>query len=150
MNRVTRAGRVTSDAGPEADRVTSIVGKKALCAHLGWSRPALDRRLRWDKNFPLLHCGKPGEAWRFDLHAVVAHVESSSGRRGRSLGTAGRRPGVPVLAISHELERALAIKHMIAELLVELSTLLERINTALGFEGAPATPTRESVDGDSH
>jgi len=147
-----RTGRVTSEAGSEADRVTSIGGKKALCARLGWSRPALDRRLRWDKNFPVLHRGKPGDAWEFDLHAVVAHVKSSGALRSRSPRCVGRPSDVTATAISHEFERALVIGHKVAQLVVELSALLKRIDAALDLEdAAPAAAFgREGVNGDSH
>lgn len=152
MNRVTRVDRVTPEPGSEAGRVTPVIGKKALCEMLGWSRPALDRRLRWDKIFPVLHCGKPGEAWQFDLPAVRAHIESNSGHRGRPPGSAGRPSGVTILAISRELERALAIRRTVAELLSELDVVLERLAAELALEGPASAPpiAREGLDGDSH
>jgi len=101
--------------------------------------------LRWDKDFPVLHCGKAGDAWRFDLQAVVAHVGSSARRRGQP-------SGVPVPASSKESECALPIVNVVAELVVELRTLLERIDAVLGPESAAPTATvaREVLGGDSH
>lgn len=140
MDRVTSADRVTPEVDSETHRVTSVVGKKALCACLGWSRPALDRRLRRDKNFPVLHCGRAGDAWRFDLSAVVAHLESSSKRRGRPPGATGLTSHAGTTSIACDLERAAAIARLIGDLVSELGPLLERVDAALACGAvAPAS-----------
>lgn len=148
MNRVTSADRVTRESESEADRVTSVVGKKALCALLGCSRPALDRRLRWDRNFPVLHCGKTGDAWCFDLRAVVEHLEASSGRRGLSPEASRRPPHVGTTSITHDLAHAIKIRPAIADLVSDLGPLLERLDAALGLNGEPSllTSVVESVN----
>lgn len=152
MIPVTLTDRVTPETESRADRVTSVVGKKALCAHLGWSRPALDRRLLWDKNFPVLHCGKAGDAWRFDLRAVVAHVESSSGRRDRPPRATRRPLRIGTTSTTGDLERVVTITRAIADLVSELGQLLERLDAALGLSSEPSalTSADESVNGNDH
>jgi len=69
---VTRKNRgVTPDAGtvtPEA------IGKAALCAALGWTRPRLDRRLDSDGKFPVAKRGTRAGGWEFDLAAVLSYL----------------------------------------------------------------------------
>jgi hypothetical protein len=50
------------------------VGKKALCDHLGWSRPTLDKRLKTDRNFPVVSRGDQSGGWSFDPVAVDAYL----------------------------------------------------------------------------
>jgi phage terminase Nu1 subunit (DNA packaging protein) len=52
------------------------VGKKALCEHLGWSRPTLDARLKADPNFPVRERGGKGGGWKFIVEDVRAYLQS--------------------------------------------------------------------------
>lgn len=51
-----------------------VVGKKELCAQLGWTRPKLDRRLDSDPNFPVRRRGSATGGWEFDIAAVDAYL----------------------------------------------------------------------------
>lgn len=53
---------------------SSAIGKKELCARLGWSRPTLDRRLNGDPHFPVQTRGNKGGGWEFDLAKVTAYL----------------------------------------------------------------------------
>jgi len=69
---VTRKNR---DVTPSAGSVTpETIGKAALCAALGWTRPRLDRRLDSDGNFPVAKRGTRAGGWEFDLAAVRAYL----------------------------------------------------------------------------
>ncbi len=56
-----------------AVKVESI-GKSALAAALGWSRPTLDQRLATDSHFPVVERGDRGGGWAFDLSKVRAYL----------------------------------------------------------------------------
>jgi hypothetical protein len=76
---VTRKNRgVTPSAAsvtPSAGSVTpETIGKAALCAALGWTRPRLDRRLDSDGSFPVAKRGTRAGGWEFDLTAVHAYL----------------------------------------------------------------------------
>ncbi|MBR8234614.1 hypothetical protein K6W26_23090 [Burkholderia sp. AU42008] len=69
---VTRKNRGVT---PNAGSVTpEPIGKAALCAALGWTRPRLDRRLDGDGNFPVAKRGTRAGGWEFDLVAVRAYL----------------------------------------------------------------------------
>ena len=69
---VTRKNRGVT---PSAGSVTpETIGKAALCAALGWTRPRLDRRLDSDGNFPVSKRGTRAGGWEFDLAAVCAYL----------------------------------------------------------------------------
>jgi len=69
---VTRKNR---DVTPSAGSVTpETIGKAALCAALGWTRPRLDRRLDSDGSFPVAKRGTRAGGWEFDLAAVRAYL----------------------------------------------------------------------------
>ena len=69
---VTRKNRSVT---PSAGSVTpEPIGKAALCAALGWTRPRLDRRLDSDGNFPVAKRGTRAGGWEFDLAAVRAYL----------------------------------------------------------------------------
>lgn len=53
---------------------SGTIGKKELCALLGWSRPTLDRRLNSDPNFPVRTRGGRGGGWSFDAATVQAYL----------------------------------------------------------------------------
>ena len=60
---------------PNAGSVTpGAIGKAALCAALGWTRPRLDRRLESDGNFPVAKRGTRAGGWEFDLAAVRSYL----------------------------------------------------------------------------
>ena len=51
-----------------------MVGKKDLCALLGWSRPKLDRVLERDGLFPILKRGIGRGQWEFSVDAVIDYI----------------------------------------------------------------------------
>lgn len=67
-----------SEAAVAADPGERVVGKKALCAALKWSRMKLDRRLDEDAAFPVLTRGNRAGGWAFDLDAVTAYLQPES------------------------------------------------------------------------
>lgn len=69
---VTRKDR---DVTPSAGSVTpGTIGKAALCAALGWTRPRLDRRLESDGSFPVAKRGTRAGGWEFDLAVVLTYL----------------------------------------------------------------------------
>lgn len=69
---VTRKNRGVT---PNAGSVTpETIGKAALCAALGWTRPRLDRRLDSDGGFPVAKRGTRAGGWEFDLAAVRSYL----------------------------------------------------------------------------
>ncbi|VWD17169.1 hypothetical protein [Burkholderia contaminans] len=139
MNAVTPRDRVTPGLTSRTENPPKIVGKKALCARLGWSRPALDRRLRCDASFPVLHCGKQGEPWQFDLPAVIAYLEAPSSSPRSSKSVRPRRLPMSSEAgsdLSHDLAHARALHHIIAERVAELGATLGRIASAIEPDAA--------------
>lgn len=60
-------------AAPKAMGQT-IVGKKALCEAIGWTRPKLDRRLLSDRSFPVRHRGDNTGGWEFCVEDVQAYL----------------------------------------------------------------------------
>ncbi|MDN7906220.1 hypothetical protein QZM18_19170 [Burkholderia diffusa] len=134
MDAVTSSDRVTSGLTSRPENQREIVGKKALCTRLGWSRPALDRRLRRDDSFPVLHCGKQGDPWEFDLTAVIAYLEAVG---------SPPQPSKPVRMrallmssevgsdVSHDLAHARALHRVIADLMQEFGATLDRIASTI-------------------
>lgn len=53
---------------------SAAIGKKELCARLGWARPTLDHRLNRDAHFPVRSRGGKGGGWEFDYDQVVAYL----------------------------------------------------------------------------
>jgi hypothetical protein len=57
---------------------STIAGKGALCAALGWTRPRLELRIESDPNFPIKRRGRLNgtgvNAWEFDIEAVKAYL----------------------------------------------------------------------------
>ncbi len=53
---------------------TDVVGKKALCLHLGWARPTLDNRLKKDPLFPVRTVGNQTGGWEFSKREVDAYL----------------------------------------------------------------------------
>ncbi|WP_150123371.1 hypothetical protein [Burkholderia cenocepacia] len=148
MDAVTSTDRVTPDLTSRPENRREIVGKKALCTRLGWSRPALDRRLQRDASFPVLHCGKQGEPWRFDLPAVIAYLETPGSPPRSSKSVRPRALSMPSEAGSdlyRDLAHARALHRVITDLVAELGATLDRIgsapesNAALSRSAAPVT-----------
>ncbi|MBR8303461.1 hypothetical protein KDW49_22390 [Burkholderia dolosa] len=134
MDVVTLTDRVTPDLTSRPENRREIVGKKALCTRLGWSRPALDRRLQRDTSFPVLHCGKQGEPWQFDLPAVMAYLEAagSTPRPSKSVRTRARSMSPAAGSdLCRDLAHARALHRVIADLVAELGATLDRIGSAL-------------------
>lgn len=139
MDAVTLTDRVTPDLTSRPENRREIVGKKALCTRLGWSRPALDRRLRRDDSFPVLHCGKQGEPWQFDLSVVVAYLRMADAGPQPSKSGRTRAPSVSSESssdICRDLAQARALHRVITDLVAELGALLGRIGSAIDPEGA--------------
>ena len=150
MDAVTSTDRVTPDLTSLLENPREIVGKKALSTRLGWSRPALDRRLQRDASFPVLHCGKQGEPWRFDLPAVIAYLEAPSSPPRSSKSVRPRTLSMPSDAGSNlcrDLAHARVLHRIITDLVAELGATLGRLesalesNAALSRSDAPATNT---------
>lgn len=57
---------------------TDLVGKKALCEVLRWSRPTLDARLNTDANFPVRQRGTRGGGWAFSKTEVLAYLAGAA------------------------------------------------------------------------
>lgn len=57
---------------------TGTVGKKELCAHLKWSRPTLDKRLKVDAKFPVVSRGDQSGGWAFDVAVVDAYLAGTT------------------------------------------------------------------------
>ncbi|QTO19586.1 hypothetical protein [Burkholderia seminalis] len=155
MDAVTSTDRVTPDLTSRPENRREIVGKKALCARLGWSRPALDRRLQRDASFPVLHCGKQGEPWRFDLPAVIAHLEAASSTPRPSKSVRTRALSMSSEAgsdLCRDLAHARALYRVIADLVAELGVTLGRIGSAIDSDaaslrsGAPVTNVENEHD----
>ncbi|HGO6126866.1 TPA: hypothetical protein ACK3RK_005420 [Burkholderia cepacia] len=155
MEAVTSPDRVTPDLTSRPENSREIVGKKALCTHLGWSRPALDRRLRRDDSFPVLHCGKQGESWRFDLPAVIAYLAATGSPPRASKSVRTRVLSMSSEAgsdLSHDLAHARALHRITAELVAELGATLGRIASAIEPDAAslrsdaPATNVENEHD----
>ncbi|WP_176043630.1 hypothetical protein [Burkholderia vietnamiensis] len=135
MDTVTSTDRVTSDLTSQPENQREIVGKKALCTRLGWSRPALDRRLRRDSSFPVLHCGKQGEPWQFDLPAVIAFLEMTGAGPRPSKSAETRAPLSEVGPdLCRDLAHARALHRVITDLVAELGATLGRIQTGLASD----------------
>jgi len=118
-----------------------IADKKGLCERLGWSRPTLDRRLRADRNFPVLQCGKPGIEWQFDVAAVIAYLALAPDLKSltRSAGTSASGTSLEAARqIRIEIARVQALRRVIEALVVELGTALDRLAASLGHEGHAA------------
>lgn len=59
---------------------TPLVDKMRMAQLLGWSRPALDRRIDSDPEFPVVKRGRGHrDPWQFDPRAVIAHVQGEAG-----------------------------------------------------------------------
>jgi hypothetical protein len=69
---------------------STIAGKGALCAALGWTRPRLELRLESDPNFPIKRRGRLNgtgvNAWEFDIEAVKAYLGGYANASGGSPG----------------------------------------------------------------
>lgn len=61
------------------EAAAQIVGKKDLCAEMGWTRPWLDRRLKSDPHFPVHKIGDQSGGWEFDLADVRRHFSGRGG-----------------------------------------------------------------------
>ena len=64
------------DSGAVSDDGQALLGKKELAAHLGWSRPRLDHRLKSDPTFPIAKLGSQRGGWAFDPIEVEAYLAS--------------------------------------------------------------------------
>jgi len=150
--------RVTSNENPLQVSGVEIVGKRALCERLGWSRPALDRRIRADKGFPVLRCGNRGTPWQFDIDAVLAHLANSPAPRrdpASLLPSTCRTPDTPsreaLCDVRREIARMQALRRVIEGLMAELGGVIDRISTALGYAGMSSEVGPEvSGHGDGH
>ncbi|GAB2912877.1 hypothetical protein GCM10027093_58980 [Paraburkholderia jirisanensis] len=126
MDRATRTDRVTPNLAGQAKNLVRIVDKKHLCEHLGWSRPALDRRLQSDKNFPVLHCGKTGDPWQFNLSAVLTHLQVGAAYRRRPSCAPGGRAQLSGDArdeLRLELAKVRALRRAVEALLAEIAAV---------------------------
>jgi hypothetical protein len=54
------------------------VGKRDLAVALGWGRPALDRHIDRDPDFPVVTRGTQAGGWMFDLRAVRTYLVGCS------------------------------------------------------------------------
>jgi hypothetical protein len=71
--------------------MSQTVGKKELCAHLGWSRSRLDRVLERDPNFPVVSRGDQQGGWSFGTGAVDLYLaRGAAGVTAPISGAAGR------------------------------------------------------------
>lgn len=61
-------------AAVNTSNTSATIGKRELCALLGWSRPTLDRRLNADPHFPVRSRGGRGGGWEFDGGEVQAYL----------------------------------------------------------------------------
>jgi phage terminase Nu1 subunit (DNA packaging protein) len=62
----------------KTSETSGTIGKKELCARLGWARPTLDRRLNSDAHFPVRSRGGKGGGWEFDPDEVVAYLNGAA------------------------------------------------------------------------
>ncbi len=67
-------------AAVKSSESSPFIGKKELCARLGWSRPRLDRRLDEDPHFPVQSRGGKGGGWEFDADLVEAYLTGAPTR----------------------------------------------------------------------
>lgn len=64
-------------AAVKTSGVPGAIGKKELCALLGWARPTLDRRLNSDPLFPVQSKGGRGGGWAFSAADVTAYLNGA-------------------------------------------------------------------------
>lgn len=122
-----------------------IVGKKALCEILGWSRMKLDRRLDEDEAFPVETRGTQAGGWAFDVDAVQAYLEpeeereevaedlaTPAGLAARTEMTARQRRDLAQAQLHEDKLRRLRGELVeAAELRMALSEAVSRTSTAL-------------------
>lgn len=89
---VGRPGRADDRKPSQRDRNSrsnsgtgTTVGKRDLCAVLGWARSKLDHRLKTDPGFPCVRKGDQSGGWEFDPAAVRAHLAGRPSIAARAL-----------------------------------------------------------------
>ncbi|RQS00225.1 hypothetical protein DIE02_27710 [Burkholderia sp. Bp8991] len=87
----------------------------------------------------MLHCGKQGEPWQFDLPAVIAYLEAAGSTPQPSNSVRTRALSMSSEAgsdLCRDLAHARALYRVIADFVAELGATLGRIGSAIDTDAA--------------